>query len=57
MKYYQLLKLLKKKEREIEKLKNDNEYLRNFGLYSLSFNVGFIMTGFVSFMWGIYIKN
>jgi hypothetical protein len=57
MKYYQLLKLLKKKEREIEKLKNDNEYLRNFGLYSLSFNVGFIMTGFVSFMWGIYLRN
>ena len=56
MKYYQFIKILKKKDLEIKNLKNDNEYLRNFGLISLTFNVGFVMTGFVSLMWGIYLK-
>jgi hypothetical protein len=57
MRYYQFLKALKRKDLEIKNLKNDNDYLRNFGLISLTFNVGFVMTGFVSLMWGIYLKN
>ena len=57
MKYYHFFKLLKKKDLEIKILKEDNEYLKNFGLISLTFNVGFIMTGFVSLAWGIYLKN
>jgi hypothetical protein len=57
MKYFQLVKILKRKTSENEKLKKDNDYLRNFGLLSLSFNIGFVMTGFISLMWGIYIKN
>jgi hypothetical protein len=57
MKYYQFIKILKKKDLEIKNLKSDNEYLRNFGLLSLTFNVGFVMTGFISLMWGIYLKN
>ena len=56
MKYFQLLNELKRKNKQIEKLKNENVYLRNFGLLSLSFNVGFVTTAFISLMWDVYIR-
>jgi hypothetical protein len=55
MNYY-FIKLLKKKDRQIENLKKENEYLRNFGLYSLTFNVSMVMSFFVSLAWGAYTK-
>jgi hypothetical protein len=56
MKYYQLVKALKRKNRENENLKKENKELRNFGLLSLTFNVSFIMSAFVSLAWGAYTK-
>jgi hypothetical protein len=56
MKYFQLIKLLKRKDREIEYLKDENKFLRNFGLISLSFNVSFVVSGFISLMWGAYTR-
>jgi hypothetical protein len=57
MKYYQLIKLLKRKNKEIDELQKEIKDLRNFGLLSLTFNVGFVMSVFVSLMWGSYIAK
>ena len=41
----------------IDELQKEIKDLRNIGLLSLTFNVGFVMSVFVSLMWGSYITN